>query len=474
MTIWAPRLEAGQSRYLAIADAIARDVHSGVLSPGERLPTHRDLAKALGVTVGTVSRGFAEAERRGLTQGEVGRGTYVRNRASVASVPAAWQDGLSTAAAEQATLAHGSVDLTLSLPVTLPGEGELLARTLRELADDESVVELLGYRQESGSHRQRALAARWLSRLDLHRPAEDILITAGSQHGLNVVFSSLFAPGDVLLTEAVTYPSIKSQARAFGVRLRGVEMDDQGAIPESIERWCHKTPKPTAIYLVPTLQNPTVAMMSQTRRREIIQVAERNGLWIIEDDVHAFLPEEPSIPMAALAPERTVYLASVAKCLAPGLRTGYLLTPPALRSRHLAGIHTTLWMAPPLTVELTSRWLEDGTADELIRRKRQATAERQQRAKELLSDLPSGTVLHSHPAAYHLWLELPEPWCADDLVLQARERGVHLLGAGVFAVSRRNVPHALRLSIGVPTTDQLDRALRMLAELIHGGGAPCY
>ncbi|CAM2064057.1 PLP-dependent aminotransferase family protein [Sulfidibacter corallicola] len=457
MTIWIPTLEDDTPRYRAIADAIASDVAEGRLQPGDRLPTHRELAHALGVTVGTVSRGYAEAERRGLTTGEVGRGTYVRGATSLDPWP------------EQPTESE-IVDLTLSLPVSIPEEATALAETLRQIAGDARIGELLAYHPESADCRQRAAAAKWLGRLGLNTGADDILVTAGSQHGLTVALSTLFAPGQVVLTGELTYPSIKSQARTHGVRLRGVALDDQGICPDAVERACRMEPKPAGLYLVPTLQNPTSGILSEARRRALGRIAEKHDLWIVEDDVHAFLLPDLPAPIATYAPERTLYLSSVAKCLAPGLRTGFIVAPPALRARLLTGIHTTMWMPPPLMVEVTTRWFVDGTADRLIAAKRAETERRQQLAQQILARHAH----RCHPLGYQIWLELPEPWHTDEFVTQARKRSVIVIGAGAFSVSRRHVPHAVRLSIGVPSRPALERGLKVLDDILRAQAPPLY
>ena len=171
MTIWRPHIEDGATPlYLAIADAIQNDVETGVLSVGTRLPTHRDLAEYVGVTVGTVSRGYAEAERRGLTSGEVGRGTFVRNRDleghGWAPVPA--------------SEAGGVIDMSLATPWSIPAEAELLAASLKQLADEPVLNDLLRYDPETGSLSQRTAAAAWISRMGMPATADQTIVTVGS------------------------------------------------------------------------------------------------------------------------------------------------------------------------------------------------------------------------------------------------------------------------------------------------------
>lgn len=461
MTIWLPSIEEDEGpRYVAIANAIATDLRRGVLTPGARLPTHRDLAKHLGVTVGTVTRGYAEAERRGITVGEVGRGTFVRE---TRESDHGWA---SPTAAEPR-----DVDMSLSLPASLSDQEDTrrLTETLHEIADDPGRSTLLEYHPESGALRHRAAGATWLRNTGLEAEAEDVLITAGVQHGLTVTFATLFRPGDVVLTGSLTYPAIKGLAQLQGQRIRGVAIDEQGVIPEALEEACLSDPRPVALYLVPTIQNPTGGVMSDERRAAIAEVARRHDLLLIEDDIHAFLLESPPRPIAAYAPERTVYFSSLSKALTHGLRTGYILAPPDLQERLVAGIRTTIWMAPPLMSEIAARWIEDGTATRLLTLKREEVAARQTVIRRAFAHRR----MDLHTNAFHAWLHLPEPWRSDEVVAQARQRGVLVAGAEAFAVGRRDVPHAVRISFGGVSRDALDRGFEVLNEVIDGCCDPC-
>ena len=457
MTIWIPELDQKLPRYLAIATAIEHAVDTGQLNPGDRLPPQRDLADALHVTVGTVSRGYTEAERRGYTYGEVGRGTYIRNPESLDP----WPDN---------SPEPEEVDFSLSLPVILREEKEAFSQTLRDISADPKCGRLLNYYHDSALPTQKEAVANWLSKINIACDPQQLLITAGSQHGLNVVLPALLQQGQTLLTADLTYPSIKSQCRSFGIRIRGLEMDDEGICPDALKHACEQENKPSALYLVPTLQNPTSAVMSLQRRQALIEIAQKHKLWIIEDDVHSFLITDPPPALVSLAPHQTIYLSSVAKCLTPGLRTGFLLAPQELRPKLLAGIHSTMWMPPPLMVEVTARWFQNGTADRLIELKRQENHRRQQLAQNILAKYQP----KSHPFGIMLWLELPDPWYSEHLIALARERGVKLIGAGAFAVNRRTVPQAVRLSIGLPTNAGLERGLRTINELLSNHPGPSY
>jgi DNA-binding transcriptional MocR family regulator len=121
-----------------------------------------------------------------------------------------------------------------------------------------------------------------------------------------------------------------------------------------------------------------------------------------------------------------------------------------------------MWMPPPLMVEVTTRWLADGTADRLIRDKRAIVAQRQAAVAEVLA----GHGFKHHPNGYQVWLELPDPWTTDAFLTAALEKGVKMIGAGAFAISRANIPHAARLSIGLPSQKDFEHGLQTVATIL--------
>ena len=151
MTIWQPELDRSKPLYLAIADAMLRDVEGGVLREGSRLPPQRDLAWKLGVTLGTVTRAYKEAETRGLLEGEVGRGSYIRRRPQVSA--------LITPASER----EGVVDLTQAIPPPVV-KAEELDQAMQSIMRDPRKLDLLDYAPPEGFHMHRSMAVQWLKR----------------------------------------------------------------------------------------------------------------------------------------------------------------------------------------------------------------------------------------------------------------------------------------------------------------------
>jgi DNA-binding transcriptional MocR family regulator len=183
---------------------------------------------------------------------------------------------------------------------------------------------------------------------------------------------------------------------------------------------------------------------------------------LIEDDVYGFLLERPLPTLASLAPEHAFYITSTSKSFVPGLRIGYARCPPALVERVTAALRALTYTAPPLMARIASRWIEDGTADRLVADKRAETARRQAAARRLLARHSYRTA----PGAAHLWLNLPEPWHAEEFAAAARRDGIGVTPAAAFAAGRQ-VPNAVRLCIGTPPTlASLERGLARLDALL--------
>jgi DNA-binding transcriptional MocR family regulator len=249
------------------------------------------------------------------------------------------------------------------------------------------------------------------------------------------------------------------------VRLEGVALDEEGMVPEALDKAVARTGA-RLVVVVPTVQNPTAVVMGAERRAAIARVAEARDLTIIEDDVYGYLLPERPPPIATLAPERTVYLTSASKCLAPGLRVGWLAAPDAYRERIVDVIYAQSVAQPALNHEIITRWLADGTADRLIVMLRDEIAARQALAETILGTLgPRG-----NPASFHLILELPEPWRRDEFVAAALAHGIRIVSIASFAVDRSKAKEAVRISLSAaPDRASLEAALVTLRGLAVAG-----
>ncbi|HEV7843535.1 MAG TPA: PLP-dependent aminotransferase family protein, partial [Pyrinomonadaceae bacterium] len=453
--MWNPDLSKHNgARYLAIADAIAEDIEHGRLLSGQQMPTHRELASRLGVTVGTITRAYSEAQRRGLLVGETGRGTYVR------------EDLFSDAFPPVAEAQDDSIiDLSLNIPPVPSGDqlGHQLAATLMNLSSRPNLSALLGYQTPTGAERHRAAGATWVSRSGLKADAARVLITNGALHAMTVVFSTLTKPGDIVLTESLTYPGMKNLAHLLHLRLQGLAMDEHGIVPEAFERAC-KSGVARVLYTIPTIHNPLGTVWPEERRREIARIADEHDISIVEDDVHSFMLEHPPLPLSGFAPERSYYILTTSKSIAGGMRIGYLLAPERMVERLATSLRATVWMAAPLMAEIASEWIKDGTAGRLVEQKRIEAEARQEIARRILH----GLRFSAHPISFHLWLELPDPWRSDEFIAQARRRGVLVTPPEAFVPGREEAPHAVRVCLGAARTRiQLEKGLKIIREILQ-------
>ena len=451
MTNWHPDLQAARGPiYRAIADALASDIRAGRLPVGTRLPTHRDLAWHLKVTVGTITRAYAEAERRGLISGEVGRGTYVRPANMVNPITVSLEPR-----------SDDFIDLGLNRPQT-GEEPALVAKGLRAIAESAELEALLQYQPHAGRTIDRRAGARWIKRAGLATTPEQVLVTQSGQNAVTSVLSAMTQPGDTVAVESLTYPGIRSAASLLSLRLAPVAMDGEGMLPDGFSALC-RGGNVKALYTLPTLHNPTATILSEERRRAVAETARKHGVALVEDDVYGFLLAKSPKPLAAFAPERGYYITSTSKSLAPGLRIGYVHAPADMVERVAAALRATVYMATPLMAALATRWIEDGTADRLVQQKRARVAERQALVRKLLADVH----LSGDEAAAHLLLWLPEGWRAEAFEAAARRQRVGITAATAFWLGRNAPPNAVRICLGTPhTTGEVELGVERIAALL--------
>jgi DNA-binding transcriptional MocR family regulator len=434
--------------------ALERDIRAGVLAPGLRLPPQRELAFFLNVSLGTVTKAYAEAERRGLTQATVGRGTFVAAPAPDAAFrfsPRGQPNG---------------VNLAQNVRPVLSG-GAALTRALDRLRKKD-LSRLLVYSPSAGEDDHRRAMADWLGRTTRLEPDwRDLAVTAGGQQAVALALGSLASAGDAILTEAGTYYGLRTLAEHAGYRLKGLQLDAEGLVPEALDRAAAATGA-RVLYVTPTLHNPTGRTMGDQRREEIVRVACARDLWIVEDDVYALYAGPNAVtPIAALAPERTLYVSSLSKSLSAGLRVGILVTPGGeALERVLRALRATAYSAPALGPAVGAQWIEDGTADALAS---EVQTEMERRVRLAMDLFGPAAEAPSFASSLHVWLPMAE--------LAAERAAAHALRAGV-EVTPPSAPivdwhglSGLRVCLGgVEDRADLEAALKVVAEAVGGAG----
>jgi len=435
---------AAGPRYQQIVRLIEQAVADGRLRPGDRLPPQRKLAELLAVDLTTVTRAFGEARTRGLLDAVTGRGSFISARQEQAGPP---------------------LDLSMTIPPAPKGVrlGELMQRGIAEILARSDADQLMNYHGGAGSLAERAAGAAWLAPLLGPLPPRRIAVTPGAQTALHALLSLLARPGDVLLTEPLTYPGLIDAARRHGLAMAPVAGDADGPLPAALGEAAARHGA-RLFALTPTLRNPTCLTVPAARRRELAAIARRHDLVLIEDDPYSLLAGDAPVPLAALAPERTWHVATLSKVLTPGLRTAFVVMPEdGDEAPFLAALRAVALMPAPLMTALAAHWIRIGAARDLLDGVRREAAGRQALAR---AALPS--TMQSHPHALHVWQPLPPHWDRNSLIARARLAGLGVMAADAFSPDGA-APDAIRIALGaIPERARLAEALGLLAALIRG------
>ncbi|GHC22804.1 hypothetical protein GCM10010082_13660 [Kushneria pakistanensis] len=458
MTIWNPELSQEGPRYRALAQAIERAINNGELPPGEKLPPQRRLADALGVTVGTVTRAYALVEQSGLVSAQVGSGTFVKARPTAegfARVIGAPHEGL--------------VDLGMSLPPPHPTRQATLGRFMSAMALEPAALEqAIDYPLDDSmtTHRQRY--ADWLTAQGLTVDADELLITQGGMNGIALAMSALLSPGDRLAAEALSYPGVISAARQQALKMVAVPFDEQGIDVAALAARHERTPF-KALYVMPEHHNPTTVQLSPERREALVALARERDFWLIEDGVMHLPPEARGTPLYQLAPERTIFVFSVAKILGGGLRSGVVRSPAPLLERLHISLRNQCWAPPALIAGIAGRWLDSGEADRLLAWQFEELEARQAMVREALGEFD----LSMRRGGFYAWLVLPAEHRAQALVETLEHSGVRVASAETFCVGSTAAPQAIRICLSAaPGREALAQALEIIVQALAQNAPP--
>lgn len=435
MTIWLPQLRRERPLYIEIADAIRQDLLRGTLNPGDRLPPQRDLAYRLGVTTGTVTRAYAEAEKLGLLVGEVGRGSYLK----------APNKGGQPFAAPLA--AGGMIDLSQASPPRIHSEQDL-DDGLRQIIMSPARLDLLDYTPPEGHPLHRAMGVTWLARSGIDVAEGDVVVTAGAHAALIACMAAITQQGERMFVESLSYPTIKPIARHLGIGLVPIEMDEGGLVPDALERAARQG-EARLLYVVPTLQNPTTSTLAHDRRLAIVDIARRYGITLIEDDIFRLLDPRLQPPaLFTLAPERTYHITSISKTLSPGLRVGFVATPPDKADQLIRHQTVASGRAVGLAAEVARHWIDSDIAQRVLSAIIAENAARRTMALQMLNSRD----VRCAPGAPYMWLKLTEQWTPGDFARALDAHAIRVTPGTAFAIDRRSDDQGVRICFGGTVT----------------------
>lgn len=421
---WRPSL-AGASGpvYRALADLLASDIAAGRLLPGTKLPPQRELADFLDVNPSTVSKAFKLCAERGLVAASVGSGTYVASDAGSPGVRVCERR-------------EGVIDLGALVPATAPNE--LVCRRTEGVLRLPDAAELLSYGMPEGALRHRTAGAAWLALAGVDARPDEVLPAAGGQNAIVAAFATLFARGDRVGCDALTYPGVKEAAKLLGIQLVPVRGGADDAMSAEGLEFAARNEGIRGVYVIPTYHNPTGRSRDAAACAELAAVARSQDLLVVEDGINALLAENPARPIAALAPERTVYLSSLSKTVAPGLRAAFVRVPRAWHDGMVEALGALNVSLPPLLATVAASLVEDGTAAEALRRRKRDLRGR----NRLLDAVLGGWLEPCGETAPLRWLHLPAHFTGRAFEVCARQAGVLVYGAERFAVGGGPCPAA--------------------------------
>lgn len=431
--------EGGAPLHERLAAAVETAIARGQFRPGERLPTHRQLAQQFSVSIGSVTRAIDTLSARGVVRGEIGRGTFVLDRGVA-------DDG-------------GIIDLTVNAPPPVISAERLAEAS--SLANRQALgLANGGYVDPGGTDRQRGSVARWLSAARTPIGADETVLCNGAQQGLHLAFASLRDTSSIILTESATFPGALAAAANLGMQMVSVSHDGEGMVPDALDVALTATGA-LIIYTTPVCQNPLGFETGPERRRAIAAVAQLHGAVIVEDDIYGLYAAKGSLTYRELLPEQVIYVTSLSKSLTPLVRLGVIAPPPALMAGIRKRLRAESWGLPPYVAELAAAMLELGMGDEAATELRSEALARVELTRKVLGigevPMPYG--------APHLWLPMA-PLRAEQVARRASEAGVRITPPSAVQVGEAPVA-GLRLCIMAPPARVvLERGLGVLAGIL--------
>jgi DNA-binding transcriptional MocR family regulator len=363
------------------------------------------------------------------------------------------------------------VSLAGGMPFVQALPMEAIAEMTRELILERGAV-ALQYGSGQGDVELRDLICDVMAPTGIHGHPDDVVVTAGSQMALDLTVRVFCDPGDVVLVESPSYVGALGVFRAYECDIRHVAMDGDGlsavALQEAIDRARAEGKNVKLIYTIPNYHNPAGLTQSSDRRREVLEVAKRNGVLILEDDPYGLLGFDGEVPRAIRADETdgVIYLGSFSKTIASGLRVGWALAPHGVREKLVLASESAMLCPSNMTQMIVSRYLTTQPWLEQIKAFREVYRDRRDALLESLDEyMPAGTTWTRPSGGFYSWVTLPEGFDASAMLPRAVAALVaYVPGTGFYADGQGR--QSLRLSYCYPEPDRIREGVRRLGTVL--------
>lgn len=447
---WRPKLKRGKKAlYLTIAKQLEDDIKAGIVLPGTKLPPQRELADFLDVNVSTISKAFKQCELKGLLTATIGSGTFVSYDATTNSYIMPRNNDFEL------------IEMASILP-DLNSSQEIVEK-LKEISLEPDVGNLFTYGKLDGALWQREAAVEIIKGAGYETTENKILFSNGGQNALTAILSGVFKSGDKIGVDPLTYPGMKTTAKMIGIQLVPIsqqngEMSKEGIL-YACQQECIK-----GLYIIPDYQNPTTHIMSDECRKMIAEVAVEKDLIVIEDSIYSFLLENPKKAVASYAPDNVIYIYSLSKTVAPGLRLGYMVSPLKYKKDLFNALYNMNITVSPFMLEIASRMIVSKSIYKLMDRHRASTRERNALVEKYLGEYS----LIGDENCIFKWFILPEKFDALEFENLAYKKGVRIYSANKFIVGKEKPANAVRLAVtSTSSIEELEKGLIILKQLLE-------
>lgn len=434
--------------YLSLARQMEQDIKTGKLLPGTKLPPQRELADFLDINVSTVSKACKVCELKGLLSATVGSGTFVSF------------DAMANAYLLPDDKPRNLIELGAVFPDTATFSP--LIGCLKDMLNEADADKLFNYSRPNANIWLKDTAVKLMEKGGFCPAPANILFSNGGQNAISAILAGLCRHGDKIGADPHTYSGLKTTASMLGIQLIPIRHRDGEMDGDALMDSC-RNENIKGIYLIPDHHNPTTHTMSIDRRRALAEIAREQNIFIIEDGAYHLLAENARPAVASFAPEQTIYIASMSKTLAPGLRMAYLSVPQAYCKQVSKALYNLNISVSPLMAVLAARVIVSGQLDQFIKSHQQNARQRNQLVNRTLSDY----LCHGDETSIFRWLELPGTITGSVFEALAMEQGVRVYGAERFTVGNSIPSRAVRMSVCAPETlAELEQGLIILKNLL--------
>ncbi len=453
--------------YKQLAESIGASIRAGVLGCGERLPATRELACQLGLNRTTVSAAYTVLEEAGLLQGRVGRGSFVafENKPDT-RLGLDWETLLPPLEAFRAPRAPASVNFASSRPAEDFFPLSQFRRLAKEVIDSPEAAEILQLGSSYGYHPLRRYLLAEAVGDGMAGPNDDVMITNGCQQALDLLARVLVGDGSSILVEDPIYGGLLGVFRRAGANILPVPVGDTGISLTALESLISQR-RPRLLVVTPDFQNPTGSTLGLEQRKDILVLAQRANLLVVENGIYRDLRYQgdaiPSLKQLD-GSGNTITIGSYSKIAFPGLRVGWVIAPRPVIARLAEAKQSSDLHSDQLSQAVLHRFAESGELARHLAQTKRSGLERLRAALESCErHLPSGTKFTRPQGGMSLWVELPAPLLAEDLLKIAEERGVSFLPGPYFSV-RRDHRRSFRISFGGLAPAEISQGIKIIGE----------